>query len=70
MAGWDAVRAEGEGAWDVEVVFLEGVVGGKGEEGAAEGLGEEPRSERPKILDDALPSEAGGVLGLELGLDW
>ena len=53
------------------VVLLEGAEGGRGEEGVVTaGLGEAPRSDRPKILEEALPSEAGGVLGLELELDW
>lgn len=46
-------------------VSLEGVEGGKGE-GAGEGLGEAPRSDRPKILEEALPIEAAGELGFEL----
>jgi len=36
-------------------VFLEEAVGGRGDEGA--GLGEGPRSDRPKILDEALPRD-------------
>ena len=78
VAGLETVRGEGKGAGEaaaallllvvVVVVFLEGVVGGRGEEGAGEG--EAPRSDRPKTLDEALLSEAAGELGLELELDW
>ena len=49
------------------VVLLEGVVGGRGEWGV-EGLGEAPRSARPKILDEVLPREAAGEPEFELEL--
>lgn len=81
VEGLEAVRGEGDGIADcvlgvaevvVVVELLEGVVGGSaddeagaGEEGA--GLGEAPRSERPNALEAALPSEAAGELGVELG---
>ena len=75
------MRGEGEGAGEEEaaaaaaaatgalvvVVFLEGVVGGRGEEGAGEeGAGEDLRSDRPKYREEALLREAAGELGLEL----
>lgn len=48
----------------VVVVFLEGVEGGRGEDGVAvEGLGEAPRSARPKAREAALPSDEAGEPG-------